>query len=314
MTIEDRFVGTLLGTAVGDILGAGIEGWHRDDIHSNFGEVRDFMSTDHGYGCYTDDTEMTLALAQSIVKCREVEGQHCAQTYARFYNPWRGYGTGSRVVLEELKKGADYRKTGFLVFPEGSFGNGGAMRIAPVGLFGFHQSNEQLKKAVYEAVVCSHANPEGFDGAMIQAKAIALLVNENLNKWNPMSFLAKLFAVTSTNIMRRQLRYLKEVVQKGISEDEAVITIGNGIRASEAVVCTLLATIKYHKDPENAVIQAVNWGGDCDTIGAMTGAQMGALHGREWIPQRWLDNIENEIHGRDFIIRLGKQPFRVVIN
>jgi len=55
---EDRSIGCLLGTACGDILGAAVEGWSAADIRRRYGQVRDFLDTDRGLGCYTDDTQI----------------------------------------------------------------------------------------------------------------------------------------------------------------------------------------------------------------------------------------------------------------
>ena len=93
---KEKCIGSLLGTAVGDILGAGIEGLSKEAILKRYGEVRDFLSTGRGFGCYTDDTEMALALANSILQNNGVNAEHCAASYAHFYNPWRGYGAGAR--------------------------------------------------------------------------------------------------------------------------------------------------------------------------------------------------------------------------
>lgn len=309
---EDKCIGSLLGKAAGDILGSGIEGFPHEAIAKRYGEVKDFLPTGRGFGRYTDDTEMALALAHSIVECKGVDGAHCAQSYAEFFHDWRGYGGGAHVVLNALKQGADYRKTGTMVFPEGSYGNGGAMRIAPVGLVYRNADDESLKKAVFEAVRCTHVHPEGVDGALVQAKAVALLTNiENPADFDPNAFLETLSQISTVEIMQAKILYLKEVLKKNIDDDTAVAHLGNGIRASEAVACALLATIKYHAAPEDAVIKGVNSGGDTDTIGAITGAQIGALHGKDWIPARWSDNMENEEYGRDYIIKLASDLSRI---
>ena len=65
---EDRCIGCLLGTACGDILGATVEGHSARAIRDRFGELREFQDTMRGFGCYTDDTQMTLALATSLVE------------------------------------------------------------------------------------------------------------------------------------------------------------------------------------------------------------------------------------------------------
>ena len=311
---KEKCIGSLLGTALGDILGAGIEGLSRRTIQQKYGEVRDFLDTGRGFGCYTDDTEMTLALTHSIIRNNGVDAEHCAGSYARFYNPWRGYGAGAHAVMNALRQGADYRKTGYMMFKDGSFGNGGAMRIAPVGLVYHDRNDDILKKAVFDAVQCTHTHPEGVNGALIQAKAAAILTNiDNPADFDPGSFLEKLIQMAEVEIIKKKMLYLKDVLKKDIDDDTAVGFLGNGIRASEAVSCALLATIKYHLTPEAAVIKSVNFGGDTDTIGAMTGAQMGALHGKDWIPSRWVDNMENKEYGRDYIIKLAADLSRVII-
>ena len=63
-TYEDRCIGCLLGVACGDILGASVEAWPAAEIRETFGELRDFCDSDRGFGCYTDDTQMTVALAK----------------------------------------------------------------------------------------------------------------------------------------------------------------------------------------------------------------------------------------------------------
>ena len=106
---EDRCVGCLLGTACGDILGAAVEGWPASAIHRQFGKLHNFLGGDRGFGCYTDDTQMTLALASSLVECGRVDAAHVSTKYAEFYEPWRGYGGAAHTVMRALRSGADYR-------------------------------------------------------------------------------------------------------------------------------------------------------------------------------------------------------------
>ncbi|NIM13797.1 MAG: hypothetical protein GTO45_17135 [Candidatus Aminicenantes bacterium] len=305
---KEKCIGVLLGTAVGDILGASVEGYPREAIRNAYGEVRDFWDSGRGFGRYTDDTEMALALAQSLVECNGVDGEHCAQAYANYYNPWRGYGGGAHVVIQALKQGADYRETGTIQFRDGSFGNGGAMRIAPVGVVYHNKTDEELKTVVFEAIRCTHVHPEGIDGAVAQAKGTALLTSlEHPADFTPKAFLEAILEICSTEIMIKKIRYLQTVLGEDVLDDTVIRHVGCGIRASEAVSCALWAAIKYYNDPEEAVIKSVNFGGDTDTIGAMTGALMGTLHGKDWIPKRWLDNMENRTYGRDYMIKLGTE-------
>lgn len=310
---EDRCIGCLLSTACGDILGAGVEGQPVDTIRGRHGEVRDFLDTFRGFGCYTDDTEMTLALATSLVEKEVADSEDISLKYAEFYEPRRGYGATAHRVMGALQNGADYRKTGRIEFSNGSFGNGGAMRIAPVGLAYRHASDDVLHQAVEAALLCTHIHPEAIDGAFIQAKAIAILATPDPSGFNRRQFLETLLGLSTTFVIQRKLEILLEQPEEGVSDDEVIYTVGNGIRTSEAVAASLWAFLRYGDNPEECLIRAVNFGGDTDTIGAMVGAQLGSLYGSEWIPNRWCTQIENKRHGRDFMVDLAKKLSRLDI-
>jgi len=306
-TIEDRCVGCLLGTACGDILGAGVEGWPAAEIREAFGELRDFADSGRGFGCYTDDTQMTLALAASLVECGGVDPKHVSGKYAEFYEGWRGYGVAAHRVMQALKHGADYRGTGRLQFPEGSFGNGGAMRIAPVGLAYRHADPDALHRAVEDALLCTHVHPEAIDGAFVQAKAVASAATTASADFDPQRLLRELHEASRTAIVQAKLEALSRGLRGDDSDLFVIAKVGNGIRASEAVAAALWALLRYWRNPEECIIRAVGFGGDTDTVGAMAGALVGGLHGASWIPARWYDNIENGRHGRDEIVDLARE-------
>eukprot|EP00741_Cyanophora_paradoxa_P020289 tig00021244_g19583.t1 len=161
----------------GDILGAAVEMLPAEQIASRFGRVKTFLTNpERPFGCYTDDTQMTLALAWSLVQCGGlVDPEHCAAAYTEFYQEWRGYGKGAKKVMEALKAGASYKDTGIMFIPEGSLANGGAMRIGPVGLAFRNAPHAVLYRAVHDAVMCTHRHAEGIDGAFVQAAAVASL-------------------------------------------------------------------------------------------------------------------------------------------
>jgi poly(ADP-ribose) glycohydrolase ARH3 len=304
---EDRVIGCLLGVACGDILGAAVEGSAAYEIIERYGELRDFQDAGRGFGCYTDDTQMTLALAESLVECRGIDAARVSAKYAEFYEPWRGYGGAARRVLRLLADGGDYRGTGRLQFPEGSFGNGGAMRIAPAGLAYRHASNEILQEVVEDAIVCTHVHPEAIDGALVQAKAVAIAATTEPASFEPAAMLRALSSLCRTDTLRAKLAALDDGLRHNDDDAFVIARVGNGILASQAVPAALWALLRYWRTPEECVIRAVSFGGDTDTIGAMAGALVGALHGASWIPARWYDNIENGVHGRDEIVALARR-------
>jgi poly(ADP-ribose) glycohydrolase ARH3 len=304
---EDRCVGCLLGTACGDILGAAVEGSSARDIRELYGEIRDFAAVGRGFGCYTDDTQMTLALTTSLVECGLVDAARASAKYAEFYEGWRGYGGAAHRVMRFLADGGDYRGTGRLQFPEGSFGNGGAMRIAPVGLAYRHAGDDELADAVEDAILCTHVHPEAIDGALVQAKAVAIAATSEPGSFDPAGVVQTLSAACRTETMQAKLAALTDSLRHNDDDLYVIGRVGNGLRASQAVAAALWAFLRYGKVPEECIIRAVGFGGDTDTIGAMAGALAGALHGSSWIPARWHDNIENGAHGRDEIIVLARR-------
>ena len=315
-------VGALLGTAVGDALGAPFEGRSRAEVARDFGRVDRFVGAD-SQGCFTDDTEMSIALGESLVRCGGVDAGDCAATYARWFAapPRRGYGPSASRVLRMLAQGADHRTTGRAVHPEGSFANGGAMRIAPVGLAYRHAPEPMLRAAVEAALLCTHVHPDAVDGATIQALAVAELCRAPAFSAEDVGrLLARLRDASVTDSLRRRM----DVVIRGLREgwtDEALLegvctpnAFGRQfqIHAAEAAACALWAFATSWAAPEEAVIRAVMLGGDTDTVGAMTGALAGALHGTAWIPARWYAALENDPGiGRDHLIVVARQVARL---
>ena len=317
---QTHCVGSLLGTAVGDILGANVEFCSRAEILQDYGLVRDFQdSPARPLGMFTDDTEMTIALASSLVACGALNGHHCSIAYAQAFvaQPRRGYGPSVSQILNLLAAGADYRTTGRAIYPQGSFANGGAMRIAPVGLAFRNAPQDVLYRAVEVALLCTHVHPEAVDGAFIQAKAIS-----ELCRWTDASdarvteLLAMLHSLARTAPMRLKIGLILEGIKQDWSDEKVLSSVCTPnefgeqfqIHAAEAVACALWAFANEWHQPEKCVIRAVMLGGDTDTVGAMTGALVGALHGVDWIPNRWYQQIENEPQiGRDYLIDIGRQ-------
>lgn len=308
---SSRFSGALLGCAFGDILGAAVEGMSRQAIEQSFGEVRDFIDSERGRGRYTDDTQMTIALATSIVRCGGVDGADCARAYGEFFDPQRGYGRSAIRILEALCEGADYRKTGTSSLQGGSYGNGAAMRIAPVGLVYANCGAEVIRGKAFDAICSTHVHPEAIDGAVVQAMAVGKLsLVERSVVPDPKVFLELLIAACQDATMISSLKRVETLLQAGAGDDEAAEQLGTGVRSAEAVPAALWAALRYGSDPEVAIIHAVNLGGDTDTIGALCGALVGALHGDGWFPARWYNAMENGEWGRDALLGLARELAR----
>jgi len=308
---EDRFIGALLGTAFGDALGAPVEGLDRETIRSRFGQVRDFLPGPRGAGHYTDDTQMALALARSLLRCGGVDGADCARSYAVHFDPSRGYGRSAAEVLRALGDGADYRHTGTFFFSEGSYGNGAAMRIAPLGLLYEPELLQRRREDVFEAIRCTHVHPEAVDGAMVQALAVSWMARENALQARHGSLPEMLAGACETGSLRRALTTVADLLERDASDEEAAGALGTGVASVESVPLASFLALRCIDDPESALVRAVAMGGDADTIGAMTGAMLGARHGWRSFPSRWFRGLENGPDGRDALIGVGRALARV---
>jgi poly(ADP-ribose) glycohydrolase ARH3 len=317
---EDRCTGCLLAGAAGDILGANLEFWSREEIQREYGRVDRFLDSDaRPLGMFTDDTEMTLALAVSLIERGALDSEHCATTYARFFvsEPRRGYGPAVSQILGMLCAGADYRTTGRAVYPEGSYANGGAMRIAPVGLAFRNVEDPVLRQAVKAALLCTHVHPDAVDGAFIQARAVSELARlSDAAGLDVTEFLSDLRSRARSAVVKEKLGIVLEARVHDWSDDDLLSSVCTPnpygkqfqIHAAEAAACALWAFAGSPHDPEECIIRAVGLGGDTDTVATMAGALAGALHGTSWIPRRWFDPMENQPGvGRDYLIGVAQE-------
>jgi poly(ADP-ribose) glycohydrolase ARH3 len=288
-TLVSKFLGSFLGTAVGDALGAPFEGWYRVGIEEikSAAEKRPILS-------YTDDTHMMIGVAQSLIRCRGFDGEDMAQTFARNYelDPFRGYGPGPPRVFQLIRSGEAWDKAAQRLYPGGSYGNGAAMRIAPIGVF-CHDNPEELEDITHESSRITHAHNLGIEGAALQAHAIALATNLEPNSpFSRRDFLARLATYSREDIYKQRLSKIEALFAEQ-NKGGIVAELGNGIEAFNSVPAAIFSFLLHYDSFSEAVLYAISLGGDTDTIGAMAGAISGAYLGVESIPDAWKEKLED---------------------
>jgi poly(ADP-ribose) glycohydrolase ARH3 len=301
-SLEDRFIGCLLGLAVGDALGANFEGQPRDSITTRYPTARHLIQNPPpGEQWYTDDTQMAIGIAETLVACGCIDEQKLCQRFAANYVPGRGYGRGARVILEAMIEGEDYKWLANNHFPGGSFGNGAAMRVAPVGLM-FHQDIGRLWEEAKLSALPTHTHALGVEGAQLLALAVGLAVNSaDFNRGAFFHALGgKCDAVEYSGPLRRASR---------LENQADVALFGNGIEAATSVVTAIAAFSLAPNSYEETIGSAILLGGDTDTIAAMAGAISGAFLGWQSIPSHLLEHLEDREQGRSYIKDLAKQLY-----
>ncbi len=284
--LRDKFEGCLLGLALGDALGAPLEGRLLERLVWKF-----IGTTRQGDMRWTDDTQMSLDLAESLVANGAVNTDDLAGRFARSYRWSRGYGPGAAKLLKRIAKGADWRRANRSVFPDGSFGNGGAMRAAMVGLF-HHARPNALKEAALESARVTHAHPLGMEGAVLVALATAGAVAGG----SPLDVLRHAAAQSELEPFVWRLGVARAWLEGNESPSPEQVSgqLGNGIQAVESCVTAVYVGLCHLRGPFDEMKKFVAaCGGDVDTIGAMAGAIWGASNGASRLPMHQLSKLED---------------------
>ena len=297
---QDKVEGILLGTFLGDSIGAPFNGWLPEDIPPL---DANYIAT-HPPRTYTDDTQMSISVFEEMLENGCINQPSLVQRFLKRFSPWRGYGGGMLEVIEQWKDGRDIESAAHSMYGGiGSFGDGAAMRAGPVSLFFTLQETELLAEQVRLSSLLTHTHPLGIAGAVMQAQAVLLALNDIPGE----EWLKRLFSFPTESVFKIKLETVKNSIERQSSPHEAARDIGNGSDALEAVPAALFSAIRHPDSFTDAVLGGVSMGGDTDTIGAMAGAIAGARLGLNGIPQEWLANLENGVEGKDFVISLARK-------
>jgi poly(ADP-ribose) glycohydrolase ARH3 len=306
--LQDKFRGAILGCFLGDAFGAGFEGMSPDGAISRLSTLSEkFPRT------YTDDTDMTLALAESIIESGKVDPEDVARKFSQSCDLTRGYGIGTIKAVLALRAGAAWHQVSRIVFEKGSFGNGAAMRVSPVGLF-FHHNLEALRKAAMDQANVTHTHPLGQWGAVMQASSIGLAFLQDPKK--PLKKEEIIIELRET-LWPGPVEYQKALNEmenifaqgKGIEAREVARRLGNGIEAHRSVPSASYLALVYSPDFQDAIRAAISLGGDTDTIAGMVGAIIGAHVGERGLPAEWIEQLEEGLRGRSFARELAVRLF-----
>jgi len=279
-----RMHDSLEGLSVGDAFGQQFM-WHVEDIPSR--------RTDVPIWRWTDDTEMALSIVRVLLKHGEIDQDRLSKSFAEEFDSSRGYGAGMLYeLLPRLKAGHDWRTVSPVLFGTGSFGNGGAMRVAPLGAYFSDDVSLAAEQARLSAEV-THAHPEGIAGAV--AIAVAAAISHHIHRdMDGRQFLAAI----ATHVPEGKVRdgILKAIrLDEQTDADLAGVTLGNGsqVTAQDTVPFCLWIVSRYPDDFEEALWKTVAALGDMDTNCAIVGGILAARLGRESIPSEWLTARES---------------------
>jgi ADP-ribosyl-[dinitrogen reductase] hydrolase len=281
-----RAVGTLYGLACGDALGRPVEGYPRERIERERGHLTEMIGRGvHGQppGTVTDDTDLALCIARSLVETGRFDGQDVAERFLAWYeNDPVGIGALTADSIRAFQRGESWRDAGRVVWqqrPEGqNAGNGSVMRCAPYAI-AFRDDPDALVRVSRQSSSITHADPRCTYGCAVLNGTIAGMFRA---EDDPLAGALARVERDAPPELAETLRLVPDYVTR-----EALPTTAYVVDTLQTALTVGLTA----DSAEAAIVEAVNLGGDTDTIGAVTGAIAGARFGAEAIPDRWLAEL-----------------------
>jgi ADP-ribosyl-[dinitrogen reductase] hydrolase len=312
-SVKDRYIGTMLGMAIGDALGMPVRGLTRAQIADQYGALRTYepLLDESGImrvpaGQFTDNTELAMCLAESLVTSNgfldpDTAGFRFEQVLRSDYNHFLGDTT--RAALERATETGDYQAGSG---GDGSAGASPAARVAPVSLV--HAlgdfNSEVLVREVLRSSLITHAHPDSVNGALAVAYAARLMVRRELP---PELLIDEVLAFIDEDAVAARLRLAKRLLDGGTDTDSALDQIGTSGYVAEAVAAAFFLFARHNDTFDEAVFAAVNAGGATSTIATITGALAGAWTGAEKLPPQLVDGLD----GRMYILMAAPTVLRI---
>ncbi len=284
----DRAQLSLEGLSVGDSLGGFFE-FGRPEMQEYWRNTRTLPD---GEWRFTDDTNMALSIYAILQKYQAIEQDALANHFAKHFDRRRGYGLGARKLLMKLQIGANWRDVAPDIFEGGSYGNGGAMRVAPLGAYFADDIDSLIENAKLSAEI-THSHPEGIAGAIAVAVATSVACNAK-ELMNYHDFIDAVLthvpdSEVKTNITKGH--DLKPDTQIWIDVVK-VLHNGSGVSAQDTVPLVIWVAATCLDDFEKAMWKLIDARGDVDTTCAMVGGIVACYVGQEGIPAKWIAQRE----------------------
>lgn len=297
--LAGKIRGGLYGVAVGDALGATLEFMGKEEIRARYGELRDIVGG--GWlnlrpGEWTDDTEMTLAVAEGVMKDPESPVPYIGEAFLR----WRStnppdIGSTTRAVFHTYGRLKDWHRAAQRVHEQSgrTAGNGALMRTLPLAFV--YPDAVDLYMRSMEVARMTHWDPE----AGLTCFLYCLIAQRFINgAEDPLAA----FEEARVGFFETVLPSMREPAEKIVARVENLSGKAEGeLRPTGYTLDTLgcaLWAVLTRISFEDAVVTAVNLGGDADTVGAVTGGLAGVMYGYEAIPQRWLERFNDKQRNR----------------
>ncbi len=321
-TMRERITGMFLGIAIGDALYMPTETFGPKKIREIFGgEVVDYFNSPPGHpfhddlkaGMWTDDTQLTVVVAEAIIKAGSIHFPEIARQHIiALQETVSGWGGTTRKAVERLRDGAHFMTSGV----EGGSGNGISMKIAPLGAYytlrGIDVRSDEAVQNIADFACMTHLSRLGIESGLAHVGAVHYCLTTRPSEFSVEDF-----------IEATQIKFDHELrgdvdMQRGPSLQERLLTLRN-IPLGEMGVdmlrklfgkgkCYVYDSLPFSyafflKNPSSidALFEVGNAGGDTDTNASMVGGLLGALHGLSIFPEHLVEGL----YRKDYILDIA---------
>ncbi|MET8680554.1 ADP-ribosylglycohydrolase family protein [Streptomyces sp. NPDC004647] len=280
----DRALASLRGLAVGDALGS------QFFVPANYPALKR-RELPPGIWQWTDDTEMACSVLAVLIDHGRIDQDALALSFAAHHDFDRGYGPAVNRMLRLVREGGDWRELASALFNgQGSWGNGAAMRIAPLGAWYAGDAEQATHQAEISAYT-THQHREAVAGTMAVAAAAALVADPD-GSAGPEALLARVIELVPRSAVQAGLRRARDMLDYGDAGTvAAVLGCGRRTSAHDTVPFTLWAAARHLGDYTQAFWTTAQVGGDVDTTCAIVGGVVAAAEAGA-PPRDWQERTE----------------------
>ncbi len=329
LLLQDRVRGCLAGVALGDALGMPVEMMTREQILQATGGqgVEGFLSPiqtrisgtrNLPAGSTTDDTQLTLAVARSLLRCGEYNAvDQAIELVTEFCQTRFGWGRATQESAQELQQylmGPPRNRAGRdpetpappPAKPGAGCGNGVAMKVAPLAVF--HALRDGLPEPFLTDVMALGLMTHGDPRASFAAAVVGVLLGQLILRPAPgdgTEFVREAEATVEDvlDILEFRFQFFRNNASDKLSARFAKVwsalgdadalraSVGTGCFALESVPFAVGVFLRHPTDFRAAALEAVNAGGDTDSTASIAGALVGANVGLAGIPPEWLQAV-----------------------
>lgn len=297
---------SLLGLAIGDAMGVPLEFKKREELINNpVTKMTGYGSHNMPEGTWSDDTSMTIATIDSILKKQEINYKNIIGNFLVWFTLEKYTATGvlfdiggtTSEALARYSSGLNPVNCGSADIK--SNGNGSLMRMLPIALYCYYKNikEPEIINIVNDISSLTHAHEISKMSCYIYVRYILFLLdgNDKLSSYNLLK------TIDYSSYSKETIKEFDRILKDNISKYplNKINSTGYVIDSLEATLWVILNTNSFSE----SIIGSINLGEDTDTIGAITGSIAGIIYGYENIPKSWLSKLKR----KDYLIDLSNK-------